>query len=955
MSGSVEDSGSIGIRVALLGRVRVWVGGVEVAVGAPQQRAVLAVLVGRRHPVGVSAIVDGVWGDAAPPGAVSVVRTYVSRLRKVLESGGAPRVVLSAGDGYVLRRELVSSDLDDVENRVLRAEQARADGEFDSALQVVRDVLEEWEDAPLLGVPGPFAASLRVDVRERRLRALEFKLRLELECGEHVGALGELRALCDEHPLRESFRELLILALYRSGRRGEALDAYSQARRALVDELGIEPGPSLRELQARVLADDPSLGVPRPTGGPPEPASPARIRPSQLPADLPTFTGRRTELERFSALLCSGESSVAVLDGMAGAGKTTLAVHWAHQVSDAFPDGNLYVNLRGYDPGGARMEPGEALETFLMALGVAAQAVPEGIDAQAALYRSVLAERRVLIVLDNAGDTEQVRPLLPGASGCLVVVTSRSRLTGLVAREGAAPFTLGLLGPQEARELLARRVGQRRVDAEPRAADAIVELCARLPLALAIVAARASYRPGFQLSDIVEELREDHGSLDAFVAGDDIGADARAVFSWSYHALSPGAAELFRRLALHPGPDVSAAVAAALTGVERRRVRPALSELTGASLLIEQLPGRYVFHDLLRAYAQELTADLDGRDVREGAAVRMFDHYLHTALHASAVLSPFRETIPQPPTTTDSGPVRFDDSRQATDWLRTERNVLRAVVEHAVSRGQFEYAWRTAHALDLSFDRLGFRRDLMEINKAALRAARVLGDPVAQAHALRSLGFGHTRIQLPEEAMRLLAQALELFRAAGDAFGRARTHRAFAYQANALAKYDISLGHYAQAGELYRSLGHHSGEASVLNEIGWTYILLGEPERALENCELAIALHRKVGDPSGEASAQDSVGYALHHLGRYDDAVERYETAVQLYQRIGNRYLEADTLRHIGDSRYAAGEFGSARAAWGSALVLLEEGGHGEEAEEVRLLLEEGPSGDGSSGEGSSE
>jgi len=915
--------------MAMLGRVRVWVDEVEVAVGSPQQQAVLVVLAVKGHAVGVSGIVDGVWGSAAPRGAVSVVRTYVSRLRKVL-----PRVVLSAGDGYVLRQGVVSSDLGDAVSELRRAEQAGADGEFEEALRIVREVLGGWQE-PLLGVPGPFAEAVRVEARERRLRALEFRMRMELECGRHDEVVPELRALCDGHPLREPFRELLVLALCRGGRRAEALDAYAQARRVLVDELGIEPGPSLRELQARILADDPSLGLRKAPGT----AASARIRPSQLPVDLPAFTGRRTELERLSELSRDGKSPVVVLDGMAGAGKTALVVHWAHQVAGAFPDGSLYVNLRGYDPAGTRMDPGEALETFLLALGVAAHAVPEGLEAQAALYRSVLAERRVLIVLDNAGDTEQVRPLLPGASGCLVLVTSRSRLTGLVVRYGAVPFTLGLLGVEESRELLARRIGRHRVDAEPRAADVVVELCARLPLALAIVAARAAYRPGFRLAAVVEELRENHGSLDAFDAGDGIGADARAVFSWSYQALSPAAAELFRRLATHPGPDLSAAVAAALGGVERRRARAVLAELTGASLLIERRPGRYVFHDLLRVYARETAAELDSAAVRESTRVRMLDHYLHTALHASAVLSPFRETVPGAPTAPGSEPVRFDDSRQATDWLRTERGVLRAVVEHAVATGQFDYAWRIAHALDLSFDRLGRHSDAMEIHRAALGAAYALGDPLAQAHALRGLGFGHTRLGHPQEARRLLGRALELYRAEGDAFGCARTHRALAYQANRLSEYDVSLGHYAQAGELYRSLGHHSGQASVLNEIGWTYILLGEPEQALENCESAIALHRGVGDLSGEASAQDSVGYALHRLGRYGDAVEYFEAAVRLYQRIGNRYLEADTLWHLGDSRQAAGDEDRAHAAWRAALVLFEEGGHAQEAQELRALL----------------
>ncbi len=372
----------------------------------------------------------------------------------------------------------------------------------------------------------------------------------------------------------------------------------------------------------------------------------------------------------------------------------------------------------------------------------------------------------------------------------------------------------------------------------------------------------------------------------------------------------------------------------------RRQVRALLTELSGASLLIEHAPGRFVFHDLLRAYAQELVAHRSGAAERDAVLLRMIDHYLHTAHHASAVLGPYRETVPLTASTTDSGPLRFNDSRQAIGWLRTERQVLRSVVEFATAHGRHDHAWRLAHALDLHFDRLGYWHDLMEIHKAALRAARALGDPVGQAHALRGLGFGHTRFGHVDEAQRLLGRALELFRQAGDAFGEARTRRALAYQANQLERYEVSLDHYARAGALYHSLGHRSGEASVRNEIGWTYILLGDLERALDHCEKAVALHQEVGDLSGEASAQDSVGYAHHHLGAYAEAVARFEQAVELYREIGSSFLEADTLRHLADAHLAAGDHGPAREAWAAALALLEEGGHAE-ADEVRRSLRE--------------
>ncbi|MFF8536686.1 BTAD domain-containing putative transcriptional regulator [Streptomyces sp. SAS_267] len=956
--------GAGALRFSLLGPLRAWRGETELALGSPQQRAVLAVLLLRRgRAVGVGELVDGIWGQLPPAGAVPVLRTYVSRLRKLLESGrtpGAPpRLVVSIGDGYALVTEEITSDLGDFEDNLARAERRRARGDSRGAARLLDTTLTAWHGTPLAGVPGPFAQAERTRLAERRLAALEYRLRVELELGRHEAVLPELVALRAAQPLREAVCELLLVALYRCGRQAEALEVYASTRRTLVDELGIEPGPSLRAAHARLLAGDLDLSpppVPVPAADP-VPADPADgadtepadepgrddppraagdVHPSQLPADLPLFTGRDTELGKVDALLpADGHPDTAVIglvNGMAGAGKTTLAVHWAHRVAHRFPDGSLYVNLRGYDQGGSVMDPSEALETFLVALGVAPQAVPEGLDAQAALYRSVLARRRVLIVLDNARDSGQVRPLLPGTPGCLVIVTSRSRLTGLVAGHGAHPLTLGPLTTDEARAMLTRRIGTARVDAEPEAAEAIVGLCARLPLALAIVAARAAHHPGFRLADIAGELRETHGSLDAFTGGD-AHTDARAVFSWSYHALPSAAAELFRRLSLHPGPDISTASAAALAAAPARPVRALLTELTGASLLGEHAPGRYAFHDLLRAYAREL-ADTEDTEERRGAALRrMHDHYLHTTHHASAIISPRRETLPLPPSTTDGGAPRFTGRKQAMQWLRTERHVLRAVVEHAAAHGYEDHAWRTAVGLDLYFDRLGFWHDLMEINSAALRAARAIGDRTGEAHALRGLGFFHTRFAHSAEARRDLGRALELFRAEGDGPGEARTRRCLAYQANGEGRFTVSLDHYTHARELYRAEGNVTNEAIVLNEVGWTYILLGQHDRAMEHCEKAVALHQETGDPIGEAAAQDSVGYALHHLGQYGDAVERFERALALYREVGDHYLEADTQRHIAESRLAAGDRDAAIRAFRAALALLEENSHPEAAD----------------------
>ncbi|MGW3139993.1 AfsR/SARP family transcriptional regulator [Streptomyces sp. NPDC001139] len=998
----MDTSAMVSFRFSLLGPLRAWRQDAELALGPPQQRAVLALLLLRRgRTVGVGELVDALWGADPPAAAVSVLRTYVSRLRGLLEpdrpADGSPRLLLTLGDGYALRTDAVVSDLERFEDLVARAGARQAEGDHLAAVEVLRTALGLWEGTPLAGVPGPGAETERRRLEERRLAALETRLRIELDLGRHARVLPELTALYEAHPLREALCELLVHALCRGGRRAEALAVYDRTRRTLVGELGIEPGPSLRALRAGLLAeggsgsatgDDDVSGPATGTGAPfgaagagfgdggdgltdaggagnagdadgtgdgsdsPGPGGPGSggpdpggsvVRPSQLPTDLATFTGRRAQLEGAVALLPEQAqprtSVIGLISGMAGAGKTTLAVHWAHRIAHRFPDGSLYVNLRGYDPSGSRMSPGDAIETFLVALGVAQQAVPEELEARAALYRGVLADRRVLIVLDNAGDSEQVTPLLPAAPGCLVIVTSRSRLSGLVARHGAHPLALAPLSAEESLELLARRLGDARVDAEPEAARAIVGLCAGLPLALSIVAARAALHPGFRLAGIAAELRQDHGSLDAF-AGGDAGTDARAVFSWSYHALSPEAAALFRRLALHPGPDITVAAAAALAGVPRRTVRALLTELTGASLLIERAPGRYVFHDLLRAYAAELTEAEDDEAVCGAALLRMHDHFLSTAHGASMVLDPFREAIPLPASTTQAAPARFNDRAEATAWLRTERYVLREIVTHAAAHGYDTHAWRTAAALDVYFNRLGYWHDLLEINGAALRSARAAGSVTGEAYSLCGLGVAHSQLDHAAQAQRYLEEALELFRSADHAGGQARVHRGLAYLCNRTDRRHAALDHYARAIELYRCEDDRSGEAGVLNQVAWTYILLGEHEKALEHCEEAVLSYQRLGDPYGEASTQDTLGYALHHLALHAEAIGHFERSARLFHGIGDRYLESEVLRHLGDAHVATGDRDAARAARRAALALLEELGHAQ-ADEVRRELRE--------------
>ncbi|MER8069113.1 BTAD domain-containing putative transcriptional regulator [Streptomyces sp. NPDC094034] len=716
MNAEQEDS----LRFAVLGPVRAWHGERELDLGSPQQRVVLAALLLRRgRPVTVDELIHAIWGAEPPSAALSVLRTYASRLRKVLEpgrdAGESPQVVVSAADGYLARVPDRALDLGVFEQRVAQAAKLRAAGEVSAAAELLHAALDRWEGAPLAGLPGPLAEAERSRLAEVRLVALEARLDIDVQLGRHREVIAELTALTGEHPLREQLCRLLMLALYRSGRQAEALAAYRKTRGTLVAELGIEPGAALRELHNRILAADAALDLsvsaPAESQEPPwerkdpiaSPTARQPVSPAQLPADLGTFTGREAELAQLKGLLPDdGEPPatllISAIGGMAGIGKTTLAVHWAHRIAHRFPDGQLYINLHGLHPTGSAMPPAEAIRIFLDALGVPAPNIPASPEAQAALYRSLLAGRRMLILLDNARDAEQIRPLLPGSFGCLVIVTSRSQLTGLVANDGAHPLTLNPMTPAEAHGFLARRIGAARLAAEPRAADELITLCARLPLALAIVAARAATYPGFTLDAIAQELRDNQGSLDAFT-GYDPTTDIRAVFSSSYEALSAPAARLFSLLGLHSGPDLSVPAAAALAGLSPRETQRLLGELTGAHLLSARAAGRYILHDLLRVYAVERVLAEETPQERDGALERLWSWYLHTADAADAHLNPERRRGPLEPLPPGCHPLTFTAHDQALEWRETERTNLVAAVHQAAASGRVGTAGRLAACL----------------------------------------------------------------------------------------------------------------------------------------------------------------------------------------------------------------------------------------------------------------
>jgi DNA-binding SARP family transcriptional activator len=748
------------LRFAVLGPLRGWRHDTELALGSPQQHAALAALLLREGtPATVSQLVDAVWGTDPPRTAVQTLRTYISRLRRAFrDSDNEPSRrgrLESVGEGYRMRLEQDALDLTVFHRQVAAAETDRAAGDLASAAAHLHAALQLWHGVALSGVPGPFAEQQRDRLNEMRLAALGSKFEIDLELGRHAGTAAELTALTSEYPLRERFRELFMLALYRSGRQAEALTLYQDTRHVLTSRLGIEPGPALQSLQQRILTADPELDwQPAPSkkslrGDVPAPvpvdladadATPkAPVRPAQLPADITSFVGREDKLASSLLNERNGRYPPVVISGMAGVGKTTLAVRWAGAVAEHFPDGELFLNMRGFDADAPPLSSAQAMRDVIDSLGVPPSKVPDTPVALASLYRSLFAGRRFLLVLDNALDSAQVRPLLPGAPGCLTIITSRNRMDGLLVAEGARFVPLGLLTRAEGVEFLIRRVGKDRVYAELAAAEAIVDLCGRLPLALGLASARAVLRPTFPLASIAAELRETQGGLDAFTSRDSR-TDMRSVFSWSYQALSPGAARLFRLLSLHPGFDISVPAVASLAGERPADVMPLIDELIDGHMLTAHAPGRFTWHDLLRTYAAELCADQDDENVRAAARRRVFEHYMRTAHAADVLLAPHRDRDAPPPAPAGVFPRQLTDQREAADWLAQERPVLIATVEQAGADGtpSSTYCWRLAAALERFLDRHGRWREQLQIQTTALDAARRAGDLRGRATALRA-------------------------------------------------------------------------------------------------------------------------------------------------------------------------------------------------------------------------
>ncbi|MEU9832189.1 BTAD domain-containing putative transcriptional regulator [Streptosporangium sp. NPDC048047] len=1034
----MADQGSAGgLRFAVLGPVQAWRDGGELDLGTPLQRSILAMLLLRgNRAVTPAEMIDGVWGEEAPPRALGALRTYVSRLRSVLEPGRSPRtrpeLLTSVGRGYALRLTDDALDLARFEHGVRQAEAARGSGDLAAAAGHLRASLALHTGEPLSGAVGPYAEHQRDRLAERRMSVLETLMDLDLELGRHADVVSELIALTAEHPLRERLRAQLMLAYYRCGRQGDALAVFADTRTVLVGELGIEPGPELTALHRRVLSGDPSLvppppvpvpgpaRVPAPPGAgepagpttgsagptassvptvspaspasassagpnppaagaagsapagspdrdgpetagqhpqhpqhsshpaapphPPGPAGPPELpRPAQLPAAVNDFTGRHRIISRLRALLSAGDGAdgvpVAAISGIGGVGKTTLAVHVAHTLQELFPDGQLYADLRGYgeDP----VAPDSALAAFLRGLGLPPDVIPDGLAERSALFRSLLAERRMLVLLDNARDAEQVAHLLPGTPGCAAIVTSRGKLADLTA---ARLFDLDVMEPDEALTLFGTVAGADRVAAERAAAMDVVAACGFLPLAVRIVAARLAARPSWTVASLVPRLADERRRLDEMRVGN---LAVEATFALGYGHLGPDQARAFRLLSLPGGPDISVGAAAALLGLGQADAEDLLESLVDASLLEAPAPGRYRFHDLLRLFARRIAerteteagaAGTGTADTGAAALRRLLDFYLASARSAHR-LAYDGSTVADRIAVAAPGHA-FTSADEAVAWLSAEAESLFAAITQTSgtqTSGAQESGVRDAGGLLPGADLLLAMEPLLESGshvrefeqraRETLAAARRLGDASCRMRCHYVLGrvlFNANRLAEAEEEFRA---SLDLS-GAGDGIVTGETMNALAVVTGRRRRHTEALSWFEAARAAFREAGARGGEALTLSYSARDHLFLGQAEEAIAAAEQGLALFTEIGSGPGTARARYHLGMVLSRVGRLNEAVHHHAECLAFFRASRQRVWEQRVCSRLAETLIAAGRFADATRHAEQALTVSREIGH---------------------------
>jgi DNA-binding SARP family transcriptional activator/Tfp pilus assembly protein PilF len=915
------------VQVRLLGSVDVTVGGEVRPVAGLRRKAVLATLgLAAGEIVSLTRLMDVVWEDRAPATAANTLQSHVSFLRRVLGSRAA---VVARGPGYMLDIGAGATDLLVAERLIRDGRQAT-----DPARRAehLRAALALWRGQPLADVAS--LAGLRGQAERLanlRLETMHALAEARLALGEHAALLPELEQVTQEHPFHEPLHAQLMLALYRSGRQADALAAYRRLRGRLGGELGIDPSRHLRELEAAILRQEAGLQPRSPAvtlRAVPQPA--VAVVPAQLPATVDGFVGRAAQLDQLDAFLAAALDGaagaptlvIAAIEGTAGVGKTSLAVHWAHRVRDTFPDGQLYLNLRGYATS-PPVQPTQALAQFLRALGVPDERVPPDLDEAAAMYRTLLADRRMLVVLDNAASPEQVRPLLPGSPRCVVLVTSRDRLGGLVASDGARLLDLDVLDAGEARALLAQILGESRVGGQPQAVAELARRCGFLPLALRIVAANLAGRPRASVEQYVTELGEGNRLAALQVEGDESLA-VRAAFDLSYAALKPAERSMFRLLGLVPGPDADTLAAASLAGTSPPRARRTLHRLVNAHLVNEPAADRFTLHDLLRQYARSLADAEDGRSGTAAAMHRLGDFFV-AATHAAADLL-YLETVRLPAPPARAGQrlaAPFVDHTRALAWLDTERANLVALVHAAAEHGPQPAAWQLADNLRGYFYLRRHLADHLVVATDAVRAAQ--GRPAPQATAHLSLGAAHDARGHTGPAIANYTAALALAEQAGWLEGQGAALNNLGTVHSQTGRHRQAAQRLAQAAAVFERAGRLIGQAICLDNLGIVRHELGELEPAAALHVRAIGLHRQTGFPIGHATALTNLAAVYHDLGRLDEAWRHYSEALALHRQTGNRNRQAVCLYGMAELHCSAGRHEESVGPAREALTLAQE------------------------------
>ncbi|WP_268891623.1 AfsR/SARP family transcriptional regulator [Lentzea tibetensis] len=908
----------------LLGPVEVLLHGQPQPLGGPRQRTVVAaMLLHANEEVRTNQLLKLVWDDV-PSSAASNLRTYLTRLRRILSVPGEPesRLRTLRGGGHVLTVQPGELDLATFSEHAALGEQA---GDESAARTHLSRALTVWRGRALDDIAlGPALEVEATRLEAHRDRVHERLLRARFALGEHDELIPELRALLRHNPLWESLVSMLMVSLHRTGRRAEALELFRETRQNLVDELGVEPGADLQALHRQLLADD-AEEQPKQDRAPAAP-TPARDRPAQLPADLPAFTGRTPELTTLADLHNTSHTVViSAIDGMAGVGKTSLAVHAAHRLAPWYSDGQLFIDLHGHTTGVAPLDPGEALDRFLRSLGVPAQDIPDNTEARAALYRSQLANRRVLVVLDNAHGEAQVRPLLPGTASCRTLITSRRQLPGL---EHVQPLTLDVLPLPDAIALLTSICTPERLAGEPpELVEEVVELCGRLPLAIRIAARRLRARPTWPLAHLRDRLSDQRPQLAELQTTEH---SVAAAFNLSYADLEPQQQRMVELLGRHPGLDIDSVAAAALAGWKVPEADHVLEELCGAHLVRQPTPGRYDMHNLVHAYAANLVSEVNTAGIR-----RLLDHYLHTADAADRAIHPPRPLRPLVARDPRIVVPSFADSQQALRWCDTEYQNVPHLTREAKARGLLAHAWQLPWRLAGYIFVRNRWADGIPLYLVALDATRELGDRYGEGEILVGLAFAHSQLKHHQASVDYYIDAITASREVGNKWTEGFSTMGLADEYRRLGQFGNAIESHLDALRVYQEIDDVYGRCITLAHLGDAYRDLGRLEEAVGCYRLAIEDSVRIDNEYGIGQALNGLSATERLLGRTDDAAASATRALALCREIGDRHGEAHALVMLGLVSRDAGETGRLLRI---ALVILTDL-KDPRAEEVRAHL----------------